>query len=127
MARPDEHSHAEDRAWPLNVLYAVQHREMDALNRILQDRPETQHFRERDAGMTPLHMAAAYGYPEMVSLLLSQDGAPLDERDDLDRTPWDVAQETGNTECAELLLRAACPEVFEEDEPYPEEHGDDQA
>ena len=43
---------------------------------------ETEHGRH-----TPLHLAAAYGHLDLVELLMSAHGAPIDCRDELQRTP----------------------------------------
>jgi RNA polymerase sigma factor (sigma-70 family) len=55
------------------------------------------------AGWSPLHYAAAYGFLEIVALLLER-GASMDARDDSGASPLDVAREAGQEEAAGLLL-----------------------
>ncbi|HEY7699289.1 MAG TPA: ankyrin repeat domain-containing protein, partial [Vicinamibacteria bacterium] len=58
------------------------------------------------AGWTPLHYAAAFGFPEIVSLLLER-GASVDARDDSGATPLEVAREASREDIARLLLGQA--------------------
>jgi RNA polymerase sigma factor (sigma-70 family) len=55
------------------------------------------------AGWTPLHYAAAFGFPDLVSLLLER-GASVDARDDSGATPLDVAREVSREDIAGILL-----------------------
>ncbi len=54
------------------------------------------------AGWSPLHYAAAYGFVDIVALLLER-GASSDARDDSGSSPLDVAREAGQEEAAGLL------------------------
>lgn len=55
------------------------------------------------AGWTPLHYAAAFGFPDLVSLLLER-GASVEARDDSGATPLDVAREVSREDIAGILL-----------------------
>jgi ankyrin repeat protein len=57
----------------------------------------------RDA--TALHIAAAYGKPEMAELLFQRDRQLLGACDAWGKTPLHAAAENGHGECAERLLR----------------------
>ena len=54
------------------------------------------------AGWSPLHYAAAYGFVDIVALLLER-GASSDARDDTGSSPLDAAREAGQEEAAGLL------------------------
>ncbi len=54
------------------------------------------------AGWTPLHYAAAYGFLDIVSLLLEK-GASVEALDDSGASPLDAAREAGREEAARLL------------------------
>jgi len=54
------------------------------------------------AGWGPLHYAAAYGFDDIVVMLLDRGASP-DAQDDSGATPLDVARETGQGEAAGLL------------------------
>lgn len=59
---------------------------------------------KNSSGQTPLHVAAYYGYKDMMELLLA-DGAAVDARDKVDRTPLHhMVQHCVRPEVAELLL-----------------------
>ncbi|HLE68604.1 MAG TPA: sigma-70 family RNA polymerase sigma factor [Vicinamibacteria bacterium] len=55
------------------------------------------------AGWSPLHYAAAYGFLDIISLLLER-GASVDARDDSGALPLDVAREAGEEEAEALLV-----------------------
>jgi len=55
------------------------------------------------AGWSPLHYAAAYGFLDIVALLLER-GASVDVLDDSGATPLEVAREAGQEEAAGLLV-----------------------
>jgi ankyrin repeat protein len=55
------------------------------------------------AGWSPLHYAAAYGFLDIVALLLER-GASVDALDDSGATPLEVAREAGQEEAAWLLV-----------------------
>jgi ankyrin repeat protein len=55
------------------------------------------------AGWSPLHYAAAYGFLDIVALLLER-GASVDALDDSGATPLEVAREAGQEEAAGLLV-----------------------
>ncbi|KAG8228527.1 hypothetical protein J437_LFUL008984 [Ladona fulva] len=63
--------------------------------------------RNTETGWVPLHEAAYRGYSEVVSALLALD-APAHPRTPSDKTPCDLAQEGGFTECEEILS----PNIF---------------
>jgi RNA polymerase sigma factor (sigma-70 family) len=54
------------------------------------------------AGWSPLHYAAAYGFVDLMALLLER-GASAQALDDAGATPLDVAREAGQEEAAALL------------------------
>ncbi len=57
-----------------------------------------------EMGQTPLHTAAASGKVEIAAYLISK-GAPVDQRDAMNRTPlWGLAARSGSVEIARLLL-----------------------
>jgi RNA polymerase sigma factor (sigma-70 family) len=55
------------------------------------------------AGWTPMHYAAAYGFADIISLLIER-GAPMDALDDSGATPLDAAREASREEALRLLL-----------------------
>jgi len=59
--------------------------------------------REDDKGATPLHVAAEYGYSEIVEVLL-EHGADPNIRDKYGETPLHVAAAFGNSKVVEVLL-----------------------
>src|ERR1051325_2457583 len=54
------------------------------------------------SGWTALHYAAAYGFVELIPLLIAR-GADIDAKDDEDRTPFMVASAEGQNAAAEIL------------------------
>lgn len=60
---------------------------------------------DESEGMTPLTCAASAGHAECVRLLLHYGAAP-DLEDEIDETPLEAAEETGQEECAKLIREA---------------------
>ncbi len=65
-------------------------------------------------GQTPLHLAAQYGYEQIVDMLLAA-GAKLTVRNRAGKFPADLAQD------AELKARLSPPSPFDDDMPLPPE------
>lgn len=61
-----------------------------------------------DDGLTPVHIAAAWGRIEILELLLSCGGDP-EARDIDQKTPFDYAKEEGFIECLNLLKSYLIP------------------
>lgn len=56
-----------------------------------------------EIGSTPLHLAATFGQPEVVRVLLDQDGIEYDLKDVNGATPLDVAMQNGHQRVVEVL------------------------
>ncbi|CEP01261.1 Ankyrin repeat domain-containing protein [Plasmodiophora brassicae] len=56
-------------------------------------------------GMTPLHLAARYPWPDHIITLLLENGAQVNAQDNNGRTALHYAEATGRRDCFELLLK----------------------
>lgn len=67
-----------------------------------------------ESGATPLHVAAAFGYPEIVRMLL-ETGADAGERGPNGNTPLLYAAQEGHAEVVRVLLQAGADPGHEND------------
>ena len=76
-------------------------------------------FRADDDGWTPLHLAAEYGYKNIVALYLD-NGCPIDAPNKVGLTPLCIAADQGQFDTAELILsRGADVNISEENSKTP--------
>jgi hypothetical protein len=68
---------------------------------LVKDNPDLALYRD-NAGMTPLHIAAAQGHEDVVALLLANQ-ADVNAKDNAGETPLDLALGTGHLEVMEML------------------------
>ncbi len=69
-----------------DIFQAASRGDTSALNRLLARNPQLVRAREKERGLTPLHVAAAYGHLPAVQTLLKH-GAEVNARDQLGSTP----------------------------------------
>lgn len=126
MAEPNP-KHQGPPQDPPDIFTLVSQRQRNGVVERLVEAPELVNAQQPSTGLTPLHLAAAHGYPEMVRTLLAMDGAAVELKDHWGRTALDVAKACNHLDCAEELLRATYSEFFEgDDDPYPEEDAEGQ-
>ena len=91
---------AGDLGTPLNAAIALGNKDIAVL---LMDHGAGVEASRGASGMRPLHFAASYRHPELVSLLLARR-AKVDARDNFGRTPLLIAASIGDAETARRLL-----------------------
>ena len=92
------------------------------MRHLLKTKPDSVNARHIQGNVTPLHLAAALGFLEIVNELLVHPRLDLHARDHWSRSAFDIAIECGHDECAEAILHKAYPEEFESDEdPFDDE------
>ena len=85
------------------MLHVAVHNENEKLLRFLLKNNANINIGTKQDGKTPLHIAATYGYQEMAIILL-ENGAEVNSRDDMLSTPLHNACLYSTTEMVDLLL-----------------------
>lgn len=89
--------------WAQDIFQAISRGDEPAVTKLLAHNPRLVHSREKSRGLTPLHVAAAYGRLRVVQILLKH-GADVNAKDNLGSTPLFYAVGRNQTGVAQLLL-----------------------
>lgn len=89
--------------WAQDIFHATIRGDDAAVTKLLARNPRLVHSRERSKGLTPLHVAAAYGRLRIVQMLLKH-GADANAKDNMGSTPLFYAVGRNQTAVAQYLL-----------------------
>jgi ankyrin repeat protein len=108
LQRNDVDPNARDREGFTPLHQACEGNHVETVKLLLQFRGIDTNPRDSQMKMTPLHVAAERGFPDVLQVLLAYTGpskpVELNARDKRDATPLIIVAEIGNESCAKILL-----------------------